>query len=877
MKIRAFFAVLLCVLLALCPAESAAGGREVVNLNREWRFLLGDCTGAEATDFDDSGWQRVGLPHSFSLPYFMSADFYTGNGWYRREISLTAADLRRAVFLEFDGVFREAEIYVNGQLTGRHVGGYTGFTVNITRGLKPGTNVLAVRVCNLWRPDVAPRAGEHTFSGGIYRGVRLVKKALGHIGWYGTFVTTPDLAETNGAGSTVRVETEVLNLGETDEVFRLQTLLLSPEGRTVATVESEETVGRHGRKTFVQTTARVDAPQLWSPDSPYIYKVVSRLYAGRKLMDEDETEMGFRWFRWTADQGFFLNGRHLYFHGANVHQDQAGWGDAVTEAAMWRDVRMMKEAGFDLIRGSHYPHAPAFSRACDHAGMLLWSEAPFWGIGGYGAEGWWNASAYPVDTAAQAGFEASALSQLEEMIRIHRNHPSIVAWSMCNEAFFSAGEAMPGVRRLLGRMVDLSHELDPTRPAAVGGAQRPLGDGRIDLIGDLAGYNGDGATQPDFQRPGVPSVVSEYGSVTADRPGEYAPGWGDLRKDDAWKGREWRSGQAIWCGFDHGSIAGQALGKMGIVDYFRLPKRAWYWYRNEYNKIAPPAWSVEGTPTRLHLSASKQDEILADGTDDVHLVVTVQDDEGRHLTATPAVDLRVVNGPGEFPTGRTITFRKDSDIRILDGQCAIAFRSYYAGETVIEATSPGLQSARVTLRFTGAPKYREGKTPVVADRPYTRFRRGDGSRPVLTFGPNNPTFASTQPSHHAAALAADGNNETYWKPAEEDARPWWLLDTEKCLELRGIHLTFPKSEDYRYVIEASDDKESWTVLQDNDRSKGKVRTRDWKPGSREDGPGAHDGSADALKPVKARFIRIRFMPGSPAALAEVTVRGVVVE
>ena len=143
------------------------------------------------------------------------------------------------------------------------------------------------------------------------------------------------------------------------------------------------------------------------------------------------------------------------------------------------------------------------------------------------------------------------MQQLREMIRIHRNHPSIVAWSMCNEAFFSAPEAMTGVRRLLKRMVDLAHQLDATRPAAVGGAQRPLADERIDRIGDLAGYNGDGATQPDFQNPGIPNLVSEYGSVTADRPGEYAPGWGDLQRDEGWKGRSWRSGQAIWLSLIH--------------------------------------------------------------------------------------------------------------------------------------------------------------------------------------------------------------------------------------------------------------------------------------------------------------------------------------
>mgnify|MGYP001533928499 FL=1 len=238
-------------------------------------------------------------------------------------------------------------------------------------------------------------------------------------------------------------------------------------------MENEEKVEANSMKKLEQITEAVNHPTLWHPRHPYLYKVVSSVYQGQMLIDRVETPFGFRWFEWTADKGFFLNGEHLFFKGVNVHQDQAGWGDAVTEAAMRRDILLMKEAGFDLIRGSHYPHAPAFSQACDEEGMLFWSEAPFWGIGGFRPDGYWDSSAYPVDKKDAQAFEASALQQLEEMIRIHRNHPSIVAWSMCNEAFFSAPEAMKGVRRLLKRMVDLTHQLDPSRPAAIGGAQRP--------------------------------------------------------------------------------------------------------------------------------------------------------------------------------------------------------------------------------------------------------------------------------------------------------------------------------------------------------------------------------------------------------------------
>ena len=644
--------------------------RQSINFNRNWKYMQGDYTGAERTDYDDSSWETIGIPHSFSIPYFMSKDFYTGYGWYRKSFELTAKDLKQQLFVEFDGVFQEAEVFVNGKKAGTHTGGYTGFYFDISSAVRMGNNVIAVRVNNIWKANVAPRAGEHVFSGGIYRNVRLVRKSPVHIDWYGIFATTPDLAAHQGKSSVVRVCTDICNKTNKTMEFKLLTEVKDAEGRILVSVENEEKVEANSMKKLEQITEAVNHPTLWHPRHPYLYKVVSSVYQGQMLIDRVETPFGFRWFEWTADKGFFLNGEHLFFKGVNVHQDQAGWGDAVTEAAMRRDILLMKEAGFDLIRGSHYPHAPAFSQACDEEGMLFWSEAPFWGIGGFRPDGYWDSSAYPVDKKDAQAFEASALQQLEEMIRIHRNHPSIVAWSMCNEAFFSAPEAMKGVRRLLKRMVDLTHQLDPSRPAAIGGAQRPLGDERIDKIGDIGGYNGDGATQPDFQNPSIPNVVSEYGSVTAERPGEYNPGWGDLQMNDGWKGTPWRSGQAIWCGFDHGSIAGSQLGKMGIVDYFRIPKRSWYWYRNEYTRVAPPEWAGEGVPAQLRLEASRTDNILTDGTDDVQLMVTVLNAAGKPVSNSPAVELRLVSGPGEFPTGNMIRFKPDSDIRIMDGKAA---------------------------------------------------------------------------------------------------------------------------------------------------------------------------------------------------------------
>ena len=474
--------------------------------------------------------------------------------------------------------------------------------------------------------------------------------------------------------------------------------------------------------------------------------------------------------------------------------------------------------------------------------------------------------AYPVEAEDRAGFDRSVKTQLAEMIRIHRNHPSIIAWSMCNEAFFSAPAAMDGVRALLKVCVALSRQLDPTRPAAIGGAQRPLGKDRIDLLGDIAGYNGDGGTILDFQQPGIPSMVAEYGSVSADRPGKFAPGWGELQKNGAYKGLPWRSGQAVWCGFDHGSIAGSTLGKMGIVDYFRIPKRAWYWYRKAYRGVEPPTWPVEGKAERLVLTSDKREGVRTDGTDDVMLQVGVQDAAGRDLSDNPTVTLTVVSGPGEFPTGRSITFSADSDIRMADGKAAIEFRAYEAGTAVVEARAEGLPPVRIEIGFVGDCPYREGVTPVVKERPYVRYVR-ETEKEILTFGRNNPTFASSQSEGRASGQGADGNPSTYWQAAADDPSPWWMSDTEKGLLLRRIKVTFPRAATYRYRIEVSSDKEHWQKVAEN------------SPSPKVENVRVVEFPVEAPT-VKARFVRVSFKDntdGLPAAVSEIEITGVVAD
>jgi beta-galactosidase len=780
------------------------------NFNAGWRFYLGEAAGAERPGYDDAHWQAVGLPHSFSIPYFQSASFYVGDGWYRKTLTLERLTPQRQFFLEFEGAFQDAEIYVNGVAMARHRGGYTGFAVNITSALHRGANSVAIRVSNKWDPGLAPRAGEHVFSGGLYRDVWLVQTDCVHVPWMGTYLTTPDLTAEKGR---VSLATEVRNDGQHAQQVEVLTDLYDDKGRKIASLPPARVQVRAGdTATARQLSGWIRRPGLWSPETPRLYLARTRLRAAGRVRDAYSTEFGFRWFAWTADKGFFLNGRHRYFRGANVHQDQAGWGDAVTNRAIERDVAQIKDAGFDFIRGSHYPHDPHFSTSADRHGLLLLSEAPFWGTAGFNSP--WGASAYPPEPAHQAAFDASVKQQLGEMIRIHRNHPSIIAWSMGNEAFFSAPETMPQVRRLLKEMVDLSHQLDPTRPAAVSGVQR----GELDRLGDIAGYNGDGAIlYPD---PGIPSFVAEYGSTIADRPGPYEPGWGDLEQTpgarpgepDTWR-QPWRSGEAIWAGFDHGSIAGRQFGSMGLVDYARLPKRAWYWYRKAYRGIAPPAWPKAGKPVALRLSASAPAIERADGTEDVQVVVTVVDADGDALSNSPPVRLAIESGPGEFPTGRQIDFAPGADIPIRDGQAAIAMRSWQAGSTRLRATSPGLRDATLDIATRNGPAFIPGVTPLAAERPY----RPSAPQPLpfnqeQIFGGDNPTGASSAATGHQPRLANDGDAASYWAPAPGDPEPWLLVDLERIVTVNRLIVGLRAPGQYAVRAEIAGADGTWAVL-----------------------------------------------------------------
>ncbi|MFG1807503.1 ricin-type beta-trefoil lectin domain protein [Streptomyces sp. NPDC049040] len=740
--------------------------RQKVDFDREWKFLRADSTGAQNPGFDDSGWTPVALPHDFDAPYDVGGassgqSFHVGAGWYRKHFTVPSSWSGKRVELEFEGAFSVTDVWVNGTKAGTHRGGYTGFAFDITNAIHAGDNEISVRVDNEWRADLAPRTGDHQFSGGLYRDVYLNVTDNVHVTWYGTSVTTPALTnpawDTSNSAyyrnidlsqypsdtdmraniaarrSNVRVQTEVRNDGSSaTDVYARQEVRQQGSTTVLATFDSPVlTLGAASTTTLdalsgglSDTTGMLQRLALWAPDSPALYTVTTSLVvdstpdgriSGGTTVDAYDTAFGFRSAQWKVD-GFYLNGVKTLLVGADAHQDHGGWSNAVTNSGFERDVRYIREAGMNFIRGSHYPHDPSFADATDKLGVMLWSESTFWATATTGLEPTptgassdYLADGYPQKSADQAAFEQSAMDGLRDMIRVNRNHPSIINWSMGNEVFFTSSATLGKAKALVSRMRDYSHQLDPTRKAAMGGVQR----GSLDQLSvcDVAGYNGDGGK---ITNTWMPNVVSEYGSYTSDRPGTYDPTYGDVKDpSDAtrFKLTTGSAGLAIWAGFDHGTIFDAGLARMGMIDYYRLPKDQWYWYRANKAKwsgttnLADPTpvaaeHSASGTATRMTLEAGRYSSttITDDGTTDTQLVITMRNSSGAWVNNTRPVTLTVTSGPGILPGGKSYSFTPG--VQAFDGKAAVEFRSSYAGTSTITARSSGLPDATITITTT---------------------------------------------------------------------------------------------------------------------------------------------------------------------------------
>jgi beta-galactosidase len=620
--------------------ETAAGFNRDILLNDQWKFRR--CEPLEAAleefkkaDYDDASWETVSLPHTPRIEPLVVNDQWQGICWYRRRLELKESHQDKKIFIEFEGAMQTAGVWVNGRLKTVHDGGYLPFTIDITDDVSFGkSNLIAVRLDNRDNPEVPPgkplKDLDFCMYGGLYRNVRMHVTDRLHItdavhanrtAGGGVFIQIP--AADSGRAQ-IRVQTHFMNEYRDEMSCSVVTRLLDRENRLVAEQAGGE-VQLDGMedKTVVQVLD-VRRPKLWSPRSPYLYRVESSLSRGGRDLDKISTRIGIRRIGFDAANGFTINGEKCYLRGTNRHQEYPYIGYALSDNAHFRDALKIKRAGFDFVRLSHYPHAPAFMDACDSLGLLVMDAIPGWQFFGNGR------------------FQERSIQDCRDMIRRDRNHPSVILWEVSlnesdmTKAFMEkthrvAHEEYPGDQCFTCGWQDSAYDLFiPARQHAAApeywkkySGKKPL---FISEYGDWEYY----AQNAGFNQPEYRNLTSE------ERNSRQLRGFGERRLwQQALNFQEAFNdnlatpavGCANWLIFDYNRGYADDIEASGICDIFRMPKFAYYFYASQRAPVRLPRHPVPSGPmchvvsyrtddSELHLkvySNCEQVKLICDG------------------------------------------------------------------------------------------------------------------------------------------------------------------------------------------------------------------------------------------------------------------------
>lgn len=536
-------------LLLLWSFSLTAQNNLQANFDNDWSFHLGAAQGAEAVSFDDSKWRKIDLPHDWSIedlkgthsPFNpdaisqVSGGFTTGGtGWYRKTFTVDPQDKNKKIHIQFDGVYMNADVWINGHHLGNHPYGYTGFMFDITEQVKFDVpNVIAVEVKN---------EGQNSrwYSGsGIYRHVWLKTLEQIHSKQWGTFITTPEVSNTTAK---VNCKTSVVNETDQDATVSITTKIANASGATVTSTALKQLIGAKQLFEFNRDII-VNNPSLWSCESPSLYNAVTSIYSNGKLVSIDTSNFGIRKISFDVENGFQLNGKTIKLKGGCFHNDNGPLGAKAYDRAEERKVELLKASGYNAIRCSHNPPSPAFLEACDHLGMLIIDET----------FDMWNYGKNPYDYHLY--FKDWWKKDIEAMVCRDRNHPSIIMWSIGNEIPERGNAEGVATAKLLGNYVK---SLDSTRAitSAVNGLNADKDTYFAQL--DVAGYNyaagGDhlveGIYAVDHKR--MPKRIM-YGSESY--PLEAFGSWMDVVD------HPYVVGDFVWTAFDY--IGEASIGWLG--------------------------------------------------------------------------------------------------------------------------------------------------------------------------------------------------------------------------------------------------------------------------------------------------------------------------
>ena len=603
---------ILCLVAAqVCFANPRPGRR--VSFNQDWRFQLGEVANGQERSLNDAPWRQLNLPHDWSIEGDFSEKHPAGTGggalpggiaWYRKTFTMPANARGKLVLVEFDGVYRNSEVWINGNYLGKRPYGYSSFAYELTPYLSygPTKNVLAVKVDNSQQPNSRWYSGS-----GIYRNVWLTTVDPVHIEHWGTYVTTP---EVNEQTATVAIKTKVKNSSKSAAPVNLTSIILDANHREVAR-GTEKNVASKDSHAEVSQTLKVTSPLLWSDEQPYLYRVVSQLEQGGRVVDRYETPLGIRTFRFDVDKGFFLNGKPVKIRGVCNHHDLGSLGAAVNTRAIERQLEMLKAMGVNGVRTSHNPPAPELLDLTDRMGFIVMDEA--FDV--------WKKEKTKFDY--HLDWDEWHKRDLEDMVLRDRNHPSVFIWSIGNEVAEQWNNS-PDAGRISKELTAIVRNLDKTRPItaacnSVSEQNTLLTAGDLDLIGT----NYDHKKIPQLQKmfPGRPIIGTETTSALATRGSYDMPSdqirrwpkrWDEVLKDgnpdftcsaydnvsapwgstheETWKivkKHDFFSGMFIWTGWDY---IGEptpypwpsVTSYFGIIDLAGFPKDTYYMYQSEW-------------------------------------------------------------------------------------------------------------------------------------------------------------------------------------------------------------------------------------------------------------------------------------------------------
>lgn len=509
MKKYWFFIIILAIsLLASCRRESV---RTRIDFGRDWKFYLGDDSLAFQPGYDDSDWRLLDVPHDWSIEGEFSEDhpakpeggaLPTGMGWYRKYFKIEKRDKNKRFYIDFDGAYRNSEVWINGHYLGKRANGYISFRYELIPFLHYGNkkNVIAVKVDNSLQPNSRWYTGS-----GIYRNVWLVSTSKVHVDHWGVFVTTPLIDKENAI---IHAEIKLTGRVKDFENIRIRASVVDANGRHTGENEAAIAV-KNTIPGILSLTIPVGNPQLWSIDTPYLYQLKTEVFTDKGKVDECITAFGIRSFRFSADNGFFLNGKPLEIRGVNLHHDLGALGAAVNERALERQLELMKGMGVNAIRTAHNPPAPELLDLCDRMGFIVMVEA---------FDVWKKKKVkydYHID------WNENYKRDLSDMVLRDRNHPSVFIWSIGNEIreqFDSTGIS------IAKDLVEIVKSLDTTRPVTCALTETNPEKNYIYQSGalDLLGFNYKIFDWPEFPEnfPGQKMIATENMSVYSTR-GHY--------------------------------------------------------------------------------------------------------------------------------------------------------------------------------------------------------------------------------------------------------------------------------------------------------------------------------------------------------------------